>query len=157
MKNIVLFILFICAFPLVGKAQINLVLNPSFEIYSDCPENTDGATYANYWTTLDSSWRAPDWSHDLEGVPEYCNVCSSNISACVPDNAMFCHYPRTGNGMMQLIMYHDQPDHSPYDRDYLQGHLAHTLEEGKTYSVTFYVVHEHWESFAVNNLGACRA
>ena len=155
MKNVFFLLLSICAFPFIGKAQINLVFNPSFEIYSDCPENVDGATYANYWTTLDSSWRAPDWSHDLGGVPEYCNICAPPYGyAGVPENVFFYHYPRTGNGMMQLQMFHDQADHSPYDRDYLQGHLSHTLEEGKTYAVTFYVVHEHQEAYAIGHIGA---
>ena len=133
--------LFIAIFALSSisvRAQINLVLNPSFEQYSICPDQIDDVNYADYWMSLDSAWRAPDWIHDTSGgVPEFCHVCASNYQVSVPSNSRFYHYPRTGNGMMQLRMFCERPNDYFGAKDYLQGYLSRTLEIGHKYNVFF--------------------
>ena len=150
MKKIVLLFVIICAFA-SANAQINLVRNPSFEQYSTCPDNLDEAKYSDYWMSLDSSWSPPDWIHDPFGVPDFCNVCASYSDVSVPLNFRFYHYPRTGNAMMQVLMFWVNSD-TGEARDYLQGHLSQTLTLGHTYSVTFYAVLEN--SLGINRIGA---
>ena len=153
-------IIFICAsfLSLTGRAQVNLVLNPSFEEQTVCPDLYDEAKYA-YWTGLDTVWSPPDWAHAVFGVPDYCHVCTSFLGVAVPGDhtGYFYHYPRTGNGMMQVNMFYDETvvTGGPQQfRDYLQGRLSKTLINGNTYIVTFYVSSENASYYSVNHIGA---
>jgi hypothetical protein len=153
MKNAMMIIISVFYLPLAGKAQINLVLNPNFEIYTTCPDNDDEAKYCNHWMSIDSAWNPPDWAHEKPGIPEYCNVCAAPGETSVPANARFTHSPHSGNGMMQVQMFTDDST-SPNTRDYLQGHLAQTLTAGHKYNVRFYTTLEQSGGFAVNGIGA---
>jgi hypothetical protein len=147
----------ICALFLqeAGRAQINLVKNSDFELYNHCPDYSDGVTYCNNWTSLDSGWRAPDWAHDLSGVPEYCNRCTSSPVLTLPNNGNFYQYPHSGNGVMQVQMYYNETDTTEhYKRDYLQGSLKNVLISGKQYCVTFYVSLEEISAYAIDHIGA---
>jgi hypothetical protein len=149
-KILTILLLFTCSF---SKAQVNMVRNGSFERHDTCPNDLDEVKYALGWMSLDSTWSPPDWAHSVWGVPEYCNVCAGASSSCgAPASGLFYQYPRTGNGMIQVQMYHD--GHSEQDRDYLQGHLGRTLTAGQSYCVTFYVVQEDGSSININNIGA---
>ncbi len=158
MKNI-MFFLFVLYLPLAGKAQINLVRNPSFEQNDSCPDQYDEVKYA-HWTGLDTVWNPPDWAHAIPGVPDYCHTCApypslGNVSA--PANGYFYHYPRTGNGMVQVNMFCDERlvTGGPQQfRDYLQSRLSKQLISGNNYLVTFYVSSEGVSFYSCNNIGA---
>ncbi len=154
MKNNLITLLICSLFlPLAGKGQINLVLNPQFEQYSACPDNLDEAKYCTHWSSLDTAWNPPDWAHDKDGVPEYCHVCATSAFAKVPYNGIFYQHPRSGSGMMQVIMFTTDTVIT-YTRDYLQGHLTQTLIAGHKYNVQFYTNLENGSSYASNNIGA---
>ena len=141
--------LFLCArFHL--QAQVNYVLNPSFEEYSHCPTNYDQVRLAKYWNAIDTT--------DVSTLcmPDYCNTCSTNTNVAIPNNGKFYQYPRTGNGVMQVRMLVDPTVSSlqPDVRDYLQGKLYQALTAGKTYCVTFYVSLEEISSYAIDKIGA---
>jgi hypothetical protein len=128
------------------SAQVNLVKNPSFEQYSQCPFQADQITFANYWSPIDTV------SIDPLCSPEYCNKCSV-LGFPIPSNSAFYQYPRTGNGMAQVQVFEmNIPD--SYQRDYLQGRLHHSLVAGKSYCITFYVVYEEASGNAIANIGA---
>jgi len=149
-KQIISFLfLFNCAC-LKIQAQINYVLNPSFEQYSQCPWQWDQIRLANYWSQIDTVDTDPVCS------PEYCNVCAgANAMTGIPLNGGFYHYPRTGNGMVSMQMYFDE-SYSPevYQRDYTQGRFYKPLIAGKYYCVTFYVAFEQTSAYAINHIGA---
>ncbi len=148
-------LLFFVFLSLIGSAQINLVQNPQFEIYDTCPNNFDEVTYCQGWTSLDSSWRAPDWGHDLDGVPEYVNTCSAGAGGSYTYGCTAYQNPRNGNAMMQLMMFNTLPlSASDYQRDYLQGHLVKTLSVGHKYNVFFYSLRTFMSGQAVNQIGA---
>ena len=142
------------------SAQINLVQNPSFEQYSQCPYDVDQIKFANHWSPIDTIDHPA--AYDTFGspycTPEYCNACATCIgcyNVSLPVNARFTHYPRTGNGMAQLQMYYnDIMPSNPYKRDYLQGVLKSTLVSGKEYCVTFYTALEQQSAYAINHIGA---
>ncbi len=136
-----------------GEAQINLVLNPSFEEYSNCPDNLDETKYCNHWMSLDSNWNPPDWTHELGGIPDYCNICAPFSRVSTPYNVGFYHFPKSGRGMMQVVMFCSYLDNFT-EKDYLQGHLSQTLIAGHTYNVCFYATMEQSSIFAVNHIGA---
>jgi hypothetical protein len=144
-------ILFTCA---QSNAQVNLVMNPSLEQYSNCPSAWDEIKYADYWTSLDTTWNPLDWVHDPTGVPDYCNICAgSNPFVGIPNTPNYHHYPRTGSGMAEVIMFYDEID-TGYSRDYLEGNLNGTLTLGKSYCVSFYITLEQGSTYAINHIGA---
>ena len=158
MKNALAFIiLFICAPMLRVGAQINLVKNPSFEKYSNCPNSWDLAQYASSWSSIDT---VDGLAGNSLCAPDYCNICGTGVTSIPMGgvtslNYCYNHYPRTGNGMMQEVFYCNEinPDGST-EEDYLQGRLYNTLVAGHSYCVTFYVVNEHHSGYAVDHFGA---
>ena len=154
MKHLLVLLLLL---PLSSKAQVNYVLNPSFEQYSQCPYDLDQVAFANYWNSIDTSWH---WGEALfrepRCLPEYCNACSSHLEASVPANEYFYQYPRSGNGMVQTFMIANPATWvgSTTIHDYLQGRINGPLQAGKSYCVTFYVNLEEFSGYAINNIGA---
>ncbi len=139
-----------------AKAQVNYVLNPSFEKYDTCPNDFDQIHYAYYWNAIDSNWT---YFYPSDGQPELINTCDNSgyyYSSC-PVNYFFYAYPRTGNGMTQILMFAEVINDSfpyYYQRDYLQGRLYKPLIPGKTYCVTFYMRQEHSSYYSLKNVGA---
>ena len=156
-----LIILMICALPYNGGAQINLVLNPSFEQYSACPDQWNQIKLANYWTAISDTFPSTSDSFTFFYCSaEYVNTCSDSIETSAPSNLYFYQYPRTGRGMAQVYMYYDNsvlPGMSIFDvyqRDYIQGRLKTALTLGKQYCVTFYVNLEEMSGYATDHIGA---
>ncbi len=159
-KTILLFII-ICAFPIAGNAQINLVYNGSFEEIRTCPDNRQQIMYANYWHTLDTLWAydtSSTWSLVPADVPSLFTTCGYYLYASLPLNFNFySHYPRTGNAMVQIQTYrnNDTSLYGPlFQREHAQGKLKQTLIHGKYYCVTFYISLNQATAYAANNIGA---
>jgi len=151
MKNIALMMLLFTCTSL--RAQVNLIKNPSFEQYSECPDQCDEIKFATGWMSLDSVWTPPAYKY-YQGVPEYISLCGSGCAG-MPANYASYNYPHTGNGMAEAYMYFAPIfNDSGYTRDYLQGHLTNTLIAGQSYCVTFYVAIEQASQYAVNHIGA---
>jgi len=147
-RRLSLFILiFTCALTNV-KAQVNYVKNASLEKHSRCPWQYDQIRFADFWSPIDSISMYPLCA------AEYCNTCDTVGFMGVPIGAYYYHYPRSGNGMAQLIMYTDESFLSEVQRDYLQGRLYKSLTAGKSYCVTFYVTLAQFSKYACNNIGA---
>jgi len=156
-RTLLIFIALICA-SAIADAQINYLLNPSFEQYVHCPNNYDEIKLAYYWSSIgDTILTSTDTLGTPFCTPEYCNTCGTNFTSSVPTNGRFNHYPRTGNGLAQVTMYVNVSDDdltSPYKRDYLQGRLKQPLQSGTQYCVTFYACLENASGFAIDHLGA---
>lgn len=156
--SLLLVIIFTCAKK--NMAQVNLVRNPSFEEYSHCPDAIDEMKYSNFWMSLDSSWSPPDWAHAPWGVPEYCNICATSISAYSipggwPFAGYYSHYPRSGNAMVGLQVFYDESEAgTPQLRDFAQGHLISNLIAGQSYCASFYVSLGQASVYAIKNIGA---
>ena len=159
MKRIVLLFLLTCAWA-SSHAQVNLVLNPSFEQYTQCPEAYQQIRLTKYWDAIDTTY------HDADSVfyypvcvPAYCNTCS-DISlggyATVPLNQGFYQYPRTGNGLAFDLMFDDTATTADkHDlRRYLQGRLSTQLMADTPYCVSFYVNMAEVSSNAIDHIGA---
>jgi len=148
-----LLLCFLCS--IGGWGQVNLVMNPSLEIYDTCPYNYDQINLANYWSSIDT-FHAWQYHNESDGMPEYCNACAiGNFNTGIPINNYFMHLPRTGVGMSQVLMFYDESiQPSYYKRDYLQGRFIHNLIAGKNYCVSFYVALEQASEYAINHIGA---
>jgi OOP family OmpA-OmpF porin len=120
-----------------GKAQ-NLVPNPSFEIFTNCPTTVNQINLVPPWTGADTS-------------PDYFNSCANLVNEFGVPNVVFSYQqPRTGNAFAGLMgFYHPNTN----IREYLQIQLSETLQANKTYKVFAYANLVNYEQYAIHNLG----
>lgn len=103
----------------------NLVPNPSFEEYSQCPFGT-----GNFHTHVDQweSWQeSPDFFHE----------CSNDLEgfAGVPENAWGYQWPLTGDGYAGVYTYVEYFENG---REYIAAQLEEPLISGNQYYMMFY-------------------
>jgi hypothetical protein len=120
MKILYIYIYIYISLVFFCRAQ-NLVPNPSFEIYTLCPNSGSQIEYAMPWTAATST-----------SSTDYYNSCSVGVSG-VPYNSGF-QYPKTGNAYAGLIFYHTSGL-----REYLQVQLISPLIQNKTYYIEFFI------------------
>ena len=113
----------------------NLVKNPSFEDFSNCPEGLGNlASDVDFWST------------PTLGSTDYFNGCS--IAMGTPENFNGKQPADFGEGYAGLYLY------APDDyREYLQAELSETLVAGKSYQVSFYISLAERSDFAVKEFG----
>jgi OOP family OmpA-OmpF porin len=116
----------------------NLVPNPSFEIYSLCPNNQGQLNRAN-------SWIQPTGND-----PDYFNACANPILIGTPANFIGYQNARTGNGYAGFCSYYNCPN----CRDYIEVRLTDTLIQNKKYCVSFYVSLADSSRSGVSSIGA---
>lgn len=121
-------------------AQVeNMVLNPSFEEYEDCPQS---------YTFMDKTHRLiPHWTYPSFTTPDYFNKCSSG-EVKVPSNFAGHSQPKSGDGYMGSILSGTDRDF----REYFQGTLKEPMEEGQRYCVSFWYKLASGSKFAVDQL-----
>ena len=129
-------------FILFGVDAQNLVPNPSFEEYSQCPDN---------WTQID---RASNWI-SIKGSPDYFNSCNLFETFSTPINLMGVQSAKSGSSYAGLILY----SRDGLDADEILGvHLNQPLEIGVKYYTSFNVVFKYNNPFGVccahNKIGA---
>ena len=127
-------------FVIYGFSQSdNLVINPGFEEYDDCPEN---------YTYQDKSHKLiPNWTYPTLSTPDYFNRCGTGVVA-VPSNFAGVSQPKSGDGYMGSILSGSEKDY----REYFQGELSQPLEAGKRYCVTFWYKLATYSKFAVDQM-----
>lgn len=123
----------------VTAAAQNLVPNPSFESYSQCPPGMfNFAGFVDVWT-------AP-----TAGSPDYFNACAGSTAfAGVPGNDMGNQAARTGNAYAGFIL---RPSNNY--REYVEIPLAAPLIANVAYQVSFYVSLADASQWGVDKLGA---
>jgi hypothetical protein len=106
----------------------NLVPNPGFEQYTNCPYLND-----NSQNNEPSIWYKPD----IKGA-RYYNSCTGNNTTGVPVNfgggGYNFQYARTGNGYVVMFYYNGMDA-----RNYIQVELLDSLRQGKCYYAEYYV------------------
>lgn len=121
------------------KAQVNLVPNPSFEDYSDCPQfYPDLEGKCNSWTSF-------------RGTPDYINNCST---VCGFSNNYGYQVARTGQAYAGLASFQVTTLNG---REHVGVELLSPLEIGTIYYVSFYVSCGYTylgENIATNMIGA---
>lgn len=155
----ILLILTICASPQKGGAQINYVLNGSFEKIDSCPVTYNQIYCAGFWTGIDTPYTIYDTTIYAYGacIPELINSCSTDIGVSLPNNAYFSNrFAHTGSSMAQIAVHNNNSNTTWafYQRNYLQGRLRKQLIAGKQYCVTFYTTIEQASAYAIDHIGA---
>jgi len=99
----------------VGYTQ-NLVPNPSFETYAQCP---DSINFGSVDICLIS------WTDPTNATSDYYNLCSSIPFFGIPshNNGFAYQYPRTGDGMTGIIVFQG----SIPTREYIHTQLIDSL------------------------------
>ncbi|NKI33118.1 OmpA family protein [Croceivirga thetidis] len=113
----------------------NLVQNPSFEDFIDCP-NALGtfSKHVKYWST------------PTAGTSDYFNKCSVIMGA--PENFNGEQEPIDGRAYAGIYFY------APADyREYVQNQLRFTLREGLEYELSFYASLAEGSDFAIKDFG----
>ncbi|MEO1012567.1 MAG: OmpA family protein [Bacteroidota bacterium] len=119
---------------LMARGQ-NLVVNPSFEQFSQCPEAPSNMTND-----------VEEWSIPTRGTTDYFNICSKAMG--VPNNFNGEQTAEFGKGYAGLYMM--APNNY---REYLQAHLKETLIKGKRYAISFYISLAEKSSYAIGDIG----
>lgn len=112
----------------VGHAAwgVNLVPNPDFEAFSNCP------TSCSQVTGFVNNWSAP-----TNGTSDYFNVCQGPPGFCdVPTNNLGVETPFSGQAYSGFFAW-DVFDTSY--REYLEVQLSSPLVASTTYQISFYV------------------
>ncbi len=116
-------ILFFFLFAKFSFAQVNLVVNPSFENYTACPDNTGGDVYkATGWDTCHQS-------------ADYFNICATFNYFEIPRNTLGFQNAAYGNAYCGFITY----DASTFYRECIIGSLSAPLLVSQKYFVSFKV------------------
>lgn len=119
------------------SAQVNLVPNPSFELYSSCPVMPTQIYLA-------TGWSAPT----VGGTSDYFNSCANSSYIGVPTNFYGHQNARTGDGYSGFGTYH-----SSNLREYIQAKLDTVLKPTHRYCVELYVSLADSELLSCNSLG----
>lgn len=136
-------LVFLLAFSFVIKGQVNLVSNPSFEQYSQCPNNISGIGD-------DQVSKAIGWETYGE-TPDYFNSCGTIWNVDIPNNQPGYQWPHTGNAYCGLITYYIAQEF----RETIGSQLSSPLIIGQKYYVSFYVslAGKQGSCMATNNIG----
>ncbi len=132
-------ILFFVMLTLTALGQ-NLVPNPSFEEYSECPRIITQ-------TKLEG---LNDWFQPGVGSADYYNRCGRKVCG-VPSNMLGVHEPRTGNGYAGIICFLHEHKMGDY-REYLEVPLKERLSKGHRYCVQLHVSLAQTSLYAVSNI-----
>lgn len=114
----------------LAVGQTNLVPNPGFETYTNCPTSVSQINYTGNWLTPGA------------GTPDYFNSCftfttSSTVNMDVPLNSAGYQMGSQGSeAYAGLQAWQDQP--TTY-REYIQTKLTTTLSAGQKYFVSVFV------------------
>lgn len=127
----------------------NLIPNPGFEEYTDCPSDI---SYTYKYKLV------KDWESPTKGTFDYFNSCSK-FNVGVPINIMGNTFANEGHGYVGLVLlekpnYEDFGKKKPYNyREYIQCKLKSPLLKDSLYAVGIKYAVAEFSTFQVNRIG----
>lgn len=129
MKKTLLSFTLLLGFYTATFGQANLVPNPSFETYTNCPDFSGQLDYVTDWNNVNLVYGNFNY-----GTPDYYNTCSTNSLATLPNNSFATLNPFDGDGVVGLVIYnYDVPDY----REYIATQLTQPLNQENSYTIKF--------------------
>lgn len=132
----------------------NLVPNPSFEVFNNCPMSLDGVKYDPSYTSFPF---VSDWINPMfQTTSDYYNVCAPAFPASwvsVPNNWLSNATAHSGGGYVGIIPYELSSVISGVGldyREYVECKLLHPLVAGTVYAVSFFARFAFKPSFGYN-------
>ncbi len=115
----------------------NLVMNPSFETYSSCPQGISEFSLCTNWSTTTTV------ASDSCSTPDLYNTCSPQLGGVnVPNALLGTHQPHSGNGFAGIILgdgFVGCVQTGDNYREYIEGQMTTPLTAGQKYLVKFYM------------------
>jgi gliding motility-associated-like protein len=142
---------FICFVALVyvnAKAQLNIVDNGGFELYTNCP--------SGYSTFVPQLPYAYGWMQPTSGTTDYFNACApDNNDADVPKNYFGTQTAHGGTAYAGFLAFIDQ-NAFELSREYIQTQTTRALKKDRVYYLEMYVSLSDRPTYryTVNNIGA---
>ncbi len=138
MKFFLVFTVSVLFFASSVHAQKNLVPNPSFEEYEQCPSNYGKENYIE----------AKHWSN-YHYTPDYFNECATNENVGVPSNFFGFQKASDGKAYVGLTVYHNSAPN-----ELLGMELIEPIKKGKRYKFSIKVsLAEKYSNYATDNIG----
>jgi outer membrane protein OmpA-like peptidoglycan-associated protein len=144
MKGI-LFLIFLVFVLLFSTEAQNLVPNPDFEEYEECPTRYTTWIKSNQYYIL-----IPGWNYPTAGTPDYFNRCATSLECSIPENEFGISEPYSGDGYAGLFAAGRA---TKTFREYIDCQLLEPLKKGQKYCVSFYYKLSSYSYYAVDNLG----
>jgi gliding motility-associated-like protein len=131
----------------LGKTQHlignNLVPNPGFEEYIDCPDDISQINKAIPWINPIGNFNP--------GSPDFLNSCSQNS---IIYNILSKNNPLNGNGCAGLFLYGNSIIQKPNYREYIEVELKNKMKKNKSYCCEFNTILSlYWGGAAIENIG----
>lgn len=136
-KCILVLLLSVC----IGKAQVNLVPNGSFEEINGCP------TSSSLFDTIVNNWFQP--TNGTSDLYTECSTISSGRN--VPYSAMGFQYAQQDSSYAGIITY--WPGIGNY-REYIAVKLTDSLKQNMYYCLKYYVNLSNEEPLIISSIGA---
>jgi hypothetical protein len=132
-------LVFLLLFPRMLYAQYNLVPNPSFEQYTNCPSY---GTLSELKNNKPNLWYKPDFKTGI-----YYNSCSGLVPEHATSTGISYQMPRTGNAYIGVYCFN-----ANNARNYFQVKLLDSLRIGKCYYAECYLSLSNTSKLACNNI-----
>lgn len=126
-----------------AKAQ-NLVLNPSFEEYSDCPTREDQLFYAKNW--INPSKSSPDYYNNCNG-----DSINGKTIVGIPYNFNGFKKAHNGNAYVGIASYSSVKTY----REYIQTKLKNKLLSEHEYEFSFWISIADSSNLELNGINIC--
>ena len=139
MYNKLFFIFFYIFSNCVFGQVSNLIQNPSFEDYSQCPDNGSQIFLAKPWSDCMNG----------NGSSDFLHCCASNGSIYFEIN--YNQFPRTGLGEASIILFGNYLLDNY--REYIGVELKENLKANKKYCPKLYVSLNNFANYAIENIG----
>jgi len=125
----------------------NIVSNPSFEVYDNCPEKINQLHLCNKWVSTGNG-----------ASPDYFNSCSLynkyiGYSVGVPNNFAGYQNSKTGDGYAGIVLLVN--DDRYFYREYIQGELIEEMILEKEYEIEFFISLAESSSFYSDRISVC--
>jgi outer membrane protein OmpA-like peptidoglycan-associated protein len=124
----------------ISAQSKNLVLNPGFEQYYECPKSHNPENQSHKIV--------PNWTYPTFAAPDYFNKCGINDGG-VPQNFAGNSQPKEGNGYVGAILTGTEENR----REYLQGELGVAMIAGKKYCMIYHYRLASGSRLAVDQVG----
>jgi gliding motility-associated-like protein len=122
----------------LGVSAQNLVPNPSFEEYWQCPQSDSNFDDVKEWYIASQS-------------PEYFHSCSNILDMGVPLNAAGFQEAKDGEGYAGFFWFCDVGN---AEMELIQVQLKDKLEKGKLYCLSFYISLADSSEYGIDRIGA---
>lgn len=113
------------------SGQINLVPNPSFELFDTCPNNTSQIERAIPW------FQPNNPQIYVYGSTDFFHACDTQY-ASTPSNFIGYQLPRTGAGYAGFAAYNSYFSNDGHE--YLETGLMTPMDSGRLFCISYYVV-----------------